>query len=464
MTQNSQPKHDESLWHLLRLSFPLVISFCVRSLFTLVDTIYAGFLSDSAIAAIGLAIPIEFAMIAVWVGVSAGFTSYISKGLLSPNQRQDFQSYLIATRRLVKLVSPSFIVLGFVLYWIAPLLNLSPEVTRDFQIYSTVMLSGSGLTAFWSIIPDSIVKAHHDTRSTMNAGLISNGLNLALNTIFVFVFHWGIFGIALSTVIGRLGGLLYALRKADSLEKSRHTNLNSDEFDLSPPSIEEIQIARSAILRLAVPSGLSYILMSLETSLVNFFLARVPNSTSAIAAYGIYYRVMLLALMPMIASTVALLPFVGRLYQRQAFDSIKRTYLGIMGIGAIYTLTIVLPLSYFADEPILNLLTETSAMIDYGTFAIKIVPWVCLASVPFIFGKPLFEGFHRGRPVILLAILRYVLLAVPGCAIAVFIAPLFNVDAFRAVMWSLVLTSITAITCSYFISTYYLRLFSAKKD
>jgi hypothetical protein len=31
-------------------------------------------------------------------------------------------------------------------------------------------------------------------------------LNVVFNTIFTFVFHWGIFGIAFSTVLGRIGG------------------------------------------------------------------------------------------------------------------------------------------------------------------------------------------------------------------------------------------------------------------
>ena len=83
---------------------------------------------------------------------------------------------------------------------------------------------------FWSIIPDSIVKAHHDTRSTMWAGIWSNVINVVLNTIFTFVFHWGIFGIALSTVVGRFGGLVYAQRRARAHEAAREAR----GADLSP--------------------------------------------------------------------------------------------------------------------------------------------------------------------------------------------------------------------------------------
>ena len=51
---------------LYKLAWPLVISFWLRSLFTFIDTIYAGFLGAAAIAVIGLAISLEFIMIATW--------------------------------------------------------------------------------------------------------------------------------------------------------------------------------------------------------------------------------------------------------------------------------------------------------------------------------------------------------------------------------------------------------------
>src|SRR3972149_12075450 len=66
---------------ILGMAAPLVLSFWMRSLFTFVDTIYASTLGDAAVAAIGLSIPLEFLMIACWVGVSTGLTSGLSRAL-----------------------------------------------------------------------------------------------------------------------------------------------------------------------------------------------------------------------------------------------------------------------------------------------------------------------------------------------------------------------------------------------
>src|SRR5262249_54091867 len=57
---------------LLRMTAPLIVSFWMRSLFTFVDTFYAAWLGlgDAPVAAIGLSIPFEFVMAAVWLGLS----------------------------------------------------------------------------------------------------------------------------------------------------------------------------------------------------------------------------------------------------------------------------------------------------------------------------------------------------------------------------------------------------------
>src|SRR6185503_539027 len=65
----------------LVMAAPLVVSFWMRSLFTFVDTFYAATLGDAAVAAIGLSIPFEFLMIAVWVGLSTGLTSNFSRAM-----------------------------------------------------------------------------------------------------------------------------------------------------------------------------------------------------------------------------------------------------------------------------------------------------------------------------------------------------------------------------------------------
>jgi Na+-driven multidrug efflux pump len=387
------------------MTAPLVVSFWMRAAVTFVDTVYASFLGDSAIAAIGLTIPVEFLMIAAWVGLSTGLTSGFSRAMGSRDHVQVVQ-YLRIGRRLVATVSPLFTVVAAAVWFSAPHLGLDEGTARSFQIYGTVLIGGSAFTMFWSIIPDSLIKAHQDTRSTMWSGIWTNIINVTLNTLFLFGFHWGVFGIALSTVLGRIGGLMYARARARHHERIRRDHA-TDRQGVGDPS------PYKAVLRLAVPSSLTFVLMAAESGLINGLLATLRHATEAIAAYSIYYRVFLFALQPVIAASVAMLPFAARRYGAGDRAGIRR------GIGqatvatALYSLLIVGPLMLAAAPWLARLLAESDLTARYAAFALRTVPLTCFLGAPFLLCRPVFEAMQRGRPGLVMALVRYVALTGP---------------------------------------------------
>lgn len=390
---------------ILRMSAPIVVSFWMRSLFTFVDTAYAATLGDAAVAAVGLTIPFEFLMIACWVGVSTGLTSHLSQAM-GARQGVRIEQLLRATRAIVWTLVPIFAAIGIGCWFWAPHMGLPDDVARQFAIYSLVLIGGSAFNSFWSIIPDSIVKAHHDTRATMWAGIWSNLINVALNTLFTFVFHWGVFGIALSTVVGRFGGLVYALGKAAQHEDARKARGRDTDPGLDPSPYR-------SILTLAVPAALTYALMALEASVVNRLLAAGPDATSSIAAYGIYYRVWQFAFMPIIAASVAVLPFVARLSGERDFAAVRRGIRQAMLAGAAYCVLCVTPAVALGGAALARALAESEVTAHLTRVSLWLVPLASLAAVPFQLCRPAFEGLQRGRPGLVMAIVRYVGLTVP---------------------------------------------------
>ena len=389
----------------LAMAAPLVISFWMRAAVTLVDTVYASFLGDAAVAAIGLTIPLEFLMIAAWVGLSTGLTSVLSVAMGS-REHATVEQYLTVGRRLVFMLSPLFTIVGLAIWILAPRLGLEPDAARSFQIYGTVLIGGSAFTTFWSIIPDSLIKAHQDTRSTMWAGIWSNLINLGLNTLFLFGFHWGMFGIALSTVLGRIGGLVYALIRAQQHEARRRSQAPGGPARLDPAPYR-------SVLRLALPSSLTFALMAAESALINVLLASLRQATAAIAAYSIYSRVVLFALQPVIAASVAMLPFAALRYGAGDCDGIRR---GLRELGVattVYSLAIVGPVMLVIAPWLAQRLAETTTTVHYATFALRTVPLACLFGAPFLLCRPVFEAMQRWQPGLVMALLRYVVLTGP---------------------------------------------------
>jgi len=395
------------------MAAPVVVSFWMRSLFTFVDTIYASTLGDSAVAAIGLSIPFEFLMIAVWVGLSTGLTSNIARAI-GARQGKMVEQYLAVTWRMVEAVVPLFMAIGGACWFLAPKLSPSAETAHQFAIYGTVLIGGSALSTFWAVIPDSVVKAHGDTRATMWAGIWSNVINVGLNTIFTFAFHWGIFGIALSTVIGRFGGLVYALRKASAHQTAWKASGEAGAAGLDPAPYR-------AILALAAPAALAYCLMASETGAVNVFLAGLPHGTESIAAYAIHYRVLQFALMPAIATAVAMLPFAARRFGENDLAGIRAGLRQVHVAGLLYV-AVTMPILFIGAVPLATALTTSPITGQLATFAIRVIPLMCLASMSMFLCRPVFEGLGRGKPGLVMAFLRYVLLAVPAAWLGIRVA------------------------------------------
>ncbi len=388
----------------LRLAAPLVVSFWMRAAVTFVDTLYAAAVGDAAVAAVGLTIPLEFLMIAVWVGLSNGLTSQLSRAI-GAGARGRVRQYRRATARLVLVLVPVFVGVGIGIWAIAPRLDLDRDVASAFRVYGSVLVAGSAVTMFWSVLPDSIIKAHHDTRSTMWAGIWTNVLNLILNTWFVFGLGWGVFGIALSTVVGRLGGLIYALHRAGALERGRCGDDRPVAADLDPAPTR-------AILALAVPSAATFGLMATESAVVNALLTRTPFPTESVAAYSIFYRTSMFCLQPVIATSVALLPFVARLEGTADIGGARRAVRQVTLAAALYATALALPAIWIAPW-IARRLSESETTASYVAETLLALPILCLVSAPFLLCRPVFEGLGRGQPGLWMAIMRYAVLTGP---------------------------------------------------
>jgi len=384
---------------------PLVVSFWMRAAVTFVDTIFAALLGDAAVAAVGLTVPFEFLMLAVWVGLSTGLTSALARAM-GARQGARIRQYTRACWRIILAMVPVSLALGVGIWIVAPLSGLAPETARAFQVYGAVLIGGSAFSVFWSVIPDSLVKAHQDTRSTMWAGIWTNALNFGLNVLFLFGFHWGVFGIALSTVLGRFGGLSYALIQARRHERQRIATGATPGQDVDPRPYW-------AILALALPASITFALVALEGAVVNALLARLDHPTEAIAAYSIYYRIVLFALQPVIAASVAVLPYVAHRWGQGDVGAIRRSLAQVYRAVLVYSALVVAPVMLVIAPWVAASLTESEITRQYTLFALRLVPLACLAGAPFLLCRPAFEGLNRGRPGVLMAVLRYLVLTGP---------------------------------------------------
>ena len=427
------------------LAWPLVISFTMRSLLTSIDIPYGAMLGDSAVAAIGLFFPLEFLFIACWVGASTALTSHLSHAMGERHEGRVAQLVQV-TGRLAAALMAVFLALAALVWLLSDRLGLEPAVAADFGVYAPLAMAGIATFGFWSVVPDSIVKAHHDTVSTMIAGLISGVTNLGLNTLFVLGFGWGIVGIALATGLARTASLTYALYRARRLERARKAAWTTE----APPRARRAPRATftseglfsrpyAALLALGIPSALTFSLKAAEGFVVNAVLTRLEQATAAIAAYAIYHRASLLMLMPVFATGVAVLPFMARAVGEGRYDEVRHGLRQAFLLSAGYLLLITAPLCVFAAEPIAALLGNREETRELATLAIRYgVPLAALASAPFALCRPAFEALQRGTPGLVMGALRYLVLSVPLALLGLWLAARTGAEPFLGVLAGLI--------------------------
>ncbi|MAE75415.1 MAG: hypothetical protein CMJ85_00925 [Planctomycetes bacterium] len=429
------------------MALPLIVSFTLRFMFQLVDLVFARLIDETnndAIAAIGLYSVVQFVFIAVWVGFSGGFTASLSQAFGSRDEARVASLKRTMLKLLCTLI-PSMSMIGVALWFVIPHLGLQQGLADAFATYGTTLAIGMPLVGFWSMYPDSIVKAHQATRDTMVAGLLASVCNVALNSLFALVLGWGLFGIALATILSRFASLAYALWRAAALERARlRETWEPLPRTWSPPL--------GSILRLAVPGGLTFLLAALESGVINGLLLRAKEATTAVATYAVYDRLLLFAMMPASATAMAVVPFVARLLPsgevRRIRHDLWRAWL--MATGASLLITFLA--GWVFADPITRFWirgredVDVEHVVSLAREAVHLLPLGALALVPFFVLRPTFEAANHLRLGVLVSMLRYLAFSIPLAWLAVRLAPTLGLSTVTAVVFGLVIAGVLSST------------------
>jgi len=414
----SQREGESHSKGILQLAGPLVISFWVRDAFQLIDLPFASLLGEGSVAAIGLTQPLSFLLVACWVGASSGLTARLSQAM-GAGEDARVDQLARASRRIMLVLIGLFVILGVGIWFGAEHLGLEPEVAGPFRIYASVFLISRAATGFWSILPDSLVKAHHDTRGTMWAGLISGALNAALNSLFVLVFEWGILGIALASGLASLGGLLFAIRRARGHEARRQQATTEAPVGLYVRPIR-------AILSISIPAGLAFVLMALEGLLINMMLAGTEEATASLATWTVFDRCLRFLAMPLIAAGVAMLPLAARLHGARNKARIRRELWIALAVGGAYVLGVVVPVCLLGGEWLAEALFDDPRAIELSLIGMSWLPLAVPAIGPFFILRSTLDGLQRPLPGLVASLSRTLLLVGPGVWVGLRLAPEFG--------------------------------------
>ena len=350
------------IWkHLLAFALPLMVGNLFQQLYNTVDSIVVGqFVSKQALAAVGSTTSIINMLVGFFSGVSVGAGVVISQRFGA----KDPEGVHKAVHTTVSLTLIIGIVGTLVGIFLAPimltLMKTPQDVFVEAKAYLQIYFGGiSGLMLY--NMGSGILRAVGDSRRPLYFLIFSSCVNIVLDLLFVLVFHMGVEGVALATIIAQFASaaLIYlTLYRTHDVHRFQPSKLR-----IYPAMVKNI-------VRVGLPAGLQQAL----TSFSNVFVQSYINSfgTNCVAGWSCYHRIDQFILLPMQSISMASTTFVG---QNIGHRDLERTE---KGIRTAVTLSIVvtgilITLVCIFCVPLIKIFNADPAVLEYGKNFIRMI-------------------------------------------------------------------------------------------
>ena len=373
---------------LLQYSVPAIIASTATSLYNIVDSIFIGRGVDAlAISGLALTFPLMNLVIAfvTLLAVGGSTISSIFLGQKDPEKATN----VLHTTLLLSLIH-SLVFGGLSLLFLDEILVLfgATESTigyaRDFM---QIVLATTPI-AYLFISLNNIMRATGYPTKAMVTALVSVGVNIIFAPLFIFVFHWGMRGAALATVVGQTTACILVLQHFFSKKSYIHFSRKAKWFSWA--TIKNIYAV-----------GMSPFLINVCACVVVMFINQqllsygAENGDMAVGAYGIVNRVTMLFLMIVMGVTQGMQPILGYNYGAGNWYRVKRTLTLGIWVGTSITVLGFIITELFPDF-VTGMFTDDKTLIELSRNGFRII----LICYPLIGAAIVIQNFFQsiGKP------------------------------------------------------------------
>ena len=257
------------------LLVPVVLEQILNSIMGTADTMMVSNVGSAALSAVSLVDSINVLLIQAFSALAAGGAIVCAQYI---GQRNYEKANMSARQVLFIITAISVVVSAVCLIFQKPLLRLifgavDADVMRASEIYFFfTALSFPFIAAYDSAA--SIFRAQENTKGPMTISMISNIMNIGGNAVLIWVFHLGVAGAAISTLVSRIFCAVVVLWQ---LRKDRQPVVVKDYLKIRP---DWSMIGR--ILGLGIPSGIENSMFQLGKLAIQSTVSTL--GTAAIAA------------------------------------------------------------------------------------------------------------------------------------------------------------------------------------
>ena len=343
------------IWkQLLIFFFPILIGTFFQQLYNTVDTIVVGqYVGTSALAAVGTTSTLINLLLGFFVGVSSGATVIISQ-FFGAGDAKNVSKAVHTSMALALAGGLIIMVLG--LLTARPslvMLGVPQEIMGDALTYVNVYYCGIIASMIYNV-GTGILRAIGDSRMPLYVLMVCCLVNIVLDLLFVLAFHWGVFGVAIATVLSQVVSAVLIMVRLMLTRESYRVEIRRIRFDRG--------ILRN-VIRIGLPAGLQSVLYSVSNLVVQASI----NSfgTDAIASWAAIGKIDGFIWMVMSAFGIAITTFVGQNFGAQKYGRVKRSIKICLVMALSTTIALSILLLLFM-EPLLRFFTGDETVIAIG--------------------------------------------------------------------------------------------------
>lgn len=337
---------------ILGFALPLLMGMLFQQVYSLVDTIIVGrFLGVSALAAVGATGSINFLIVGFCQGICNGFALPVA-------QRFGAKDY-DGLRKYVGNSAVLTIIFGGAITLITviacrPILELmqTPADIIDLSYhYIVVIFAGIPAIMLYNIL-SAYLRSLGDSITPVIFLVLSAGLNIGLDLLFIVTFHWGVFGAAFATVLSQaVSGILCLI-------------LIIKKFDLLHLKREDWKLDwgySRYLLIMGLPMGLQYSITAIGSVILQASVNTLGST--AVASMTAGSRISMFVVCPFDALGSTMATFGGQNVGAGRLDRLGRGLRSAVILGAIYSALILVVLIFFGRNLILLFVSAKEAAV-----------------------------------------------------------------------------------------------------
>ncbi len=346
------------------LSVPMILEMCMESIFALVDIAFVSQISTNAVATIGLTESVITLVYAVAVGLSMAATAVVARRI---GEKDTSGANRAAVQVIILGVLVAIVVSVFGILYPKEILGLmggERDLIEEGYRYTQILFGGN-ITIVLLFLINAIFRGAGNASMAMWVLILSNGLNIMLDPIFIFglgpIPEYGVAGAAIATTIGRGVAVLFQLFILF---------YGATRIKLA---FKDIVINISVMWNLIKVSlgGIGQFIIGTSSWI---FLMRIMSEfgSEVLAGYTISIRIMMFTMMPAWGMSNAAATLVGQNLGAKKPDRAETSVWKTGKYNAWFML--IVSVFYFAfAEAIVGWFSPQPEVIKYGALSLQII-------------------------------------------------------------------------------------------